>query len=117
MDAAAAKDTEKRVAIREECQEVYSKEATHASHVHRGVCASRQCQAELKQKNKSCRQAEGERSLATRRKRKLSAENQEKLELSRCELTFNDSADAAAILFVLDRGKLVVESVDRARKL
>jgi hypothetical protein len=77
MDAAAAKHTEKRGVICVDCQEVYSKEATHSDHVHRGVCASRQCQAELKQTNKNCRQAEVERSLATRHESKFSAENQE----------------------------------------
>jgi hypothetical protein len=51
MDAASAKHTEKRRVICVDCQEVYTKKATHANFVHRGTCASRQFQAELKQKN------------------------------------------------------------------
>jgi hypothetical protein len=78
---------------------------------------TRQCQAEMKQTNKHRRQAHVEILLDARRERKVSAENQEKLELSRCEFTFNDSADAAAISFALDGGRLIVESVDRARKV
>jgi hypothetical protein len=49
MDAAAAKHSEKRGGMCVDSQEEYSKEATHANHVHRGVCASRQCKAELKE--------------------------------------------------------------------
>jgi hypothetical protein len=117
MDAAAAKHMEQGGVICREFRGVYSKEETHAIKVHREVCAFRHCQAELKQKNKRSRQAEIKRLLATRQERKVSAENQERLELSRCEFTFGDFEDAADISFLLDRGKVVVESVDRARKL
>jgi hypothetical protein len=53
MDAAAANHIEKRGVIYVDCQEIYFKEATHANHVHRGVCASRQCSAESKQKKEA----------------------------------------------------------------
>ena len=120
MDAAMSRHTEKRGGgICGECKGVYINEATYANHIDRGVCANRQRNAELAQKNRRSRRVEVEQLLTVRREHRVSAEQQEKSALCRCEFNFIEPADAAAIRLVLDinSGKVIVESVARTRKL